>query len=264
VTTTRLRNLALPIGLAVLAAVLVGVYVISYRNSVNHGAGMTNVLVASRDIPAGTNGAAVAAGGYLGTESVPRRAVVPGSIVSAAPLTSLVAGTTIYKGEQVTLRQFVPIAQSGDFAQFSGRERLVVVPGDPNQLLAGTVSAGDRVDVVANVRYHIGGFARSTARVVLENLLVLKAPAAPTAASGLGGSGSVGSSATLVMTDRQSQTMLWALENSQWFLTLRPTTDPRSSKATMETLHSFLAEGLSPNQADKLIQGGFPETPDGA
>ena len=55
-TKPRIRSLALPLGLAVLAAVLIGVYVVSYRHSVTHSAGMVKVLVASRDIPAGTAG----------------------------------------------------------------------------------------------------------------------------------------------------------------------------------------------------------------
>ena len=54
-----------------LAAVLVGIYIVSYRNNVNEGAGLVKVLVASRDIPAGTAGSSVACGGYLKTESVP-------------------------------------------------------------------------------------------------------------------------------------------------------------------------------------------------
>ena len=51
-TNLRLRNLMLPVALAVLAAVLVGFYVISYRDSVKEGAGLVKVMVASRDIPA--------------------------------------------------------------------------------------------------------------------------------------------------------------------------------------------------------------------
>jgi pilus assembly protein CpaB len=261
VTKSRLRNLALPIGLAVLAAVLVGIYVISYRNSVNHGASLEKVLVAARDIPAGTAGSSVASGGYLKAQTVPQRAVVPGAVVSGAPLTNLVVSGTIYKGEQVTLRQFKPIAQGGIFASFSGKERVVVVPGDPNQLLAGTVSDGDRVDVVANAKYSIGGLNRATTRVILRNLLVLKAP-------GGSNSGSVGgaqtTTATLVMTDKQSQTMLWALKNATWYLTLRPTASPRNSKTSLETLYSFLSRGLPANKDTKiLIAGGFPESADG-
>ena len=144
------------VALAVLAAVLIGAYIVSYRNSVTEGAGLVKVMVAARDIPTGTTGATVASGGYLKSRSVPRRAVVPGSVVSGAPLTSLVATDPIHKGEQITLRQFGPMTQAGVFAKFSGRERAVALLGEPTQLLAGTaVSDGDRVDVVADVQ-HVG------------------------------------------------------------------------------------------------------------
>ena len=171
-TKPRIRNVLVPAALAVLAAVLVGVYIASYRNNVNEGAGLVNVLVASRDIPAGTAGSSVASGGYLKTESVPKRTLVDGSVASAVPLTSKVTADPIYKGEQITLRQFKPLAQAGIFAKFSGRQRAIAVLGTPSQMLAGTLKDGDRVDVIATVRYHTGP-ARATTRVVLKNLLVL-------------------------------------------------------------------------------------------
>ena len=258
-TKSRLRNLALPVGLATLAAILIGIYVISYRNSVTHGAGLVKVLVAARDIPAGTDGTSIAAGGYLKTQTVPRRAIVPGSVTSAGALTSLVAGSEIYKGQQITLRQFAPISQGGIFAKFSGNQRVVIVPGDSNQLLAGTVSEGDHVDVVATAKYHVGDFARATSRVVLRNLLVLKAPDGSKTAS-VGGTPT--ESITLVMTDRQSQTMSWALKQSSWFLALRPTNRPSNSSGSVETLFSFLGRGLSPSAAPRQIAGNFPESID--
>jgi Flp pilus assembly protein CpaB len=257
VTKSRLRNLALPLGLAALAAILVGLYITSYRNSVTHGAGLVKVLVAARDIPAGTDGSTVAGGGYLKSQTVPRRAVVPGSVATAAPLTSLVTGGAIYKGEQITLRQFKPIAQGGIFAKFSGTERVVVVPGEPRQVLSDTVSAGDHVDVVANVKYTVGGLDRATTRVVLRNLLVLKSPDA----------GSVGTadsaSITLAMTDKQSQTMLWAMKNGSWFLALRPTSRPLNSRPSVDTLYSVLSRGLPVASAQKQIAGMFPESVNG-
>jgi Flp pilus assembly protein CpaB len=254
VTKTRLRNLMLPVALAALAVVLIGIYIVSYRNSVTNGAGLVKVVVAARDIPAGTKGSAVASGGYLKTQTVPRRAVVPGSVVSGAPLTSLVSTNPIYKGEQITLRQFGPIAQAGVFAKFSGKQRAVALAGEPTQLLAGTLSDGDHVDVVATVDYSSRGVARSTSRVVLRNLLVLEAAGQVDVSSG------EKTSATLVMNDRQTQTLAWATENSTWFLTLRPTARPRNSKATLETLKTFLGRGLPPSEAARKIAGNFPES----
>jgi Flp pilus assembly protein CpaB len=260
-TKSRIRSLALPLGLAALAAVLVGVYITNFRHSVTHGAALVKVLVASRDIPAGTEGSSVAGGGYLKAQTVPRRAVVPGSITSGAPLTSLVAAGPIYKGEQISLRQFKPLAQGGIFAKFSGNLRAVNVPGEPRQLLAGTVSDGDRVDVVANAKYSIGSIKRSTSKVVLRNLLVLKAPDAPSSSDTE--SSAPTSTATLAMTDKESQTMLWAMSNASWFLVLRPTANPRNSRSTIDTLHSILSNGLPAASARKQIAGTFPESVDG-
>lgn len=253
-TKSKLRNFALPVALAGLAAILIGIYIVSYRNSVTHGAGLVKVLVAARDIPAGTDGSAIAGGGYLKSQTVPRRAVVPGSVTSAAPLTSFVAKGEILQGQQISLRQFAPAAQGGIFASFSGDQRIVVVPGDPNQMLAGTVSDGDRIDVVATAKYHFNDVARAMTRVVLRNLLVLKAPDAPKAAT-------VGAApittATLVMTDSQAQTMGWALKNSSWFFVLRPTKQPRNHTAIGETLLTFLSRGLPPSTAERQIGGSF-------
>jgi Flp pilus assembly protein CpaB len=255
VTKTRLRNLMLPVALAVLAVVLIGIYMVSYRNSVTNGAELVKVLVAARDIPAGTKGTAVASGGYLKTQTVPRRAVVSGSIVSGAPLTSLVSTDPIYKGEQITLRQFGPIAQAGVFAKFSGKQRAVALLGEPTQLLSGTLSDGDRVDVVATAKYTSSGLQRATSRVALRNLLVLEAPDGKTDVSS-----SEKTSATLVMNDRQTQTMAWAMKNTTWFLTLRPTARPRNSKASLETLKTFLGRGLPPSEAARKIAGTFPQS----
>jgi Flp pilus assembly protein CpaB len=256
VTKSRLRSLALPLGLAALAAILVGIYVTSFRNSVTHGAGLVKVLVASRDIPAGTNGSSVASGGYVKTQTVPRRALVPGWVATAAPLTSLVASNQIYQGEQITLRQFKPAAQGGIFAKFSGNERALTVPGEPRQVLAGTVAAGDHVDVVVNVTYHTGSLARATSRVAIRNVLVLKAPEVDPSKIGTPD----GASITVAMTDTESQTMLWALKNGTWFLALRPTAHPRNSRPSIDTMYSILARGLPASSAQKQIAGMYPES----
>ena len=255
-TKSKLRSLALPLGLAALAAILVGIYVTSFRNSVTHGADLVKVFVAARDIPAGTNGSSVASGGYVKSQTVPRRALVPGWVATAAPLTSLVASDQIYKGEQITLRQFKPAAQGGIFAKFSGNERVLTVPGEPRQVLAGTVSAGDHVDVVANVTYHTGGLARAATKVAIRNALVLKAPDLDPSKIGV----AEGSSITLAMTDKESQTMLWALRNGTWFLALRPTAHPRNSPPSIDTLYSILARGLPKSSAQKQIAGMYPES----
>jgi Flp pilus assembly protein CpaB len=191
---------------------------------------------------------------------VPRRAVVPGAITGSAALTSLVAAAPIYKGEQITLRQFGPVSQGGVFAKFSGVGRIVAVPGDQNQLLAGTMSEGDRVDVVATAKYHFGQLSRSTTRVVLRNLLVVKAPNAPSGQPVASGTPSL--TAQLVMTDKQAQIMGWVMKNATWFLALRPTKQPRDGAVRLETLQSVLGQGLPKDSIAAQIAGAYPESVD--
>jgi Flp pilus assembly protein CpaB len=258
VTKSRLRNLALPLGLAALAAILIGIYVVSYRNSVTHGAGLVKVIVATRDIPAGTDGSTIAGGGYLKSQTIPRRAVVPGSVTSGALLTSKVTADKIYEGQQISLRQFVPVAQGGIFAKFSGRQRLVLVPGDPYQMLAGTLADGDHVDVVVTAKYKLGQIARATTRVALRNLPVVEAPDAAPKGSSIGSAPTV--TAKLIMTDQQAQTMAWAMKQGTWLFVLRPTNKPANSRPSIETLFSILGRSLP--SAQQQIAGNFPESVD--
>jgi hypothetical protein len=60
------------------------------------------------------------------------------------------------------------------------------------------------------------------------------------------------------MTDRQAQTMAWAMKQGTWFFMLRPTNKPLNSSPTVETLFSILGRGLP--AAPKQIAGNFPES----
>ena len=82
--------------------------------------------------------------------SVTRTAIVPGAISNGSELTNLVATQTTFAGEQVSARRFAPQSAGGVRASITGPQRAVQVPGDGNQLLAGTLKAGDHVDVVAS------------------------------------------------------------------------------------------------------------------
>jgi len=242
----RLRNTLVAAGLALVGVVLVLLYVTGYRKHVQSGTDLTQVFVAARDIPEGTTGSALAGGGYLERESVLRRNVVAGAISSPDKIASLAVGGTIVSGEQVTVRQFRPVAQQGVLASISGNQRAMTVPGDADQLLSGIVKDGDHVDVVVDVGYGIkaagGGLSRSVARIVLRNLLVLRAP-------------TDGSSITFALTDTQAQKLLFVMKNSQWWLVLRPVARPADSPESIETIQSMLADGLGPKALDQLTDG---------
>jgi Flp pilus assembly protein CpaB len=239
--TYRVKNIGIAVALAVIAGLLTIFYVANYKRHVQHGESKVSVLVAARDIPAGTTGAEVVGQHYLSTESVPRRTVVPGAVSNSDQLNNLVVTQQVFKGEQVTTRSFGTATELGIRAQLRGNERGVQFGGDANQLLAGTLKQGDYVDIVGSWKSPHG----SVARVILRNLLVLQAPTPPAKGANLGSSTNDGFSVQLRMTDWQSQKMKWINEygdGSKWHLELRPPANSANSANTFETAGTMLGD----------------------
>jgi Flp pilus assembly protein CpaB len=241
--TYRIRNILIAVGLALIAMMLTLFYVTNYKRSVQHGASSVQVYVAAHDIPAGTSGADLVKRNDLRPESVQRRDVVPGAISSADQIGSLVLSTPMYAGEQVTLRRFSDAAAEGIRSQLKGTMRAVEVSGDPQQLLAGTLQTGDRVDLVANLKDDSGSSTTSAAtRIVLRDLTVLTSPSDSTL-SKVSPSQGGGSSVILAVSDTQVQRLFYVLKNADWTLELRPVVNATDSKERVETLDSVLREG---------------------
>jgi Flp pilus assembly protein CpaB len=242
--TYRVRNIVVAVVLAALAGTMTLVYVVNYKRHVQHGENKVNVLVAARDIPAGTTGSEVVEQHLLKTETVPRRTLVPGWVGNADQLHNQVATQQIYEGEQVTVRRFAPPREQGVRSMLRGTERGIQIAGDPNQVLAGTLKDGDYVDVVAS--WKLGQVPVS--RVILRNLLVLKAPEDPTTTAKLGPSQD--SSVQLRVTDTQSTKLKWIAENGEsqdgtrfWHLELRPPAKSTDSPNTFEDPVHMLSDG---------------------
>jgi Flp pilus assembly protein CpaB len=265
--TYRTRNIALALGLAAVAAFLTLFYVTNYKKSVRHQQADVPVLVAKGDIPAGMLGSEVVGKHLLSQEQVPRTDVVQGAISDPNQIANLVATQPVYTGEQVTARRFGPEAASGVRATLKGTLRAVQVAGDQNQVLAGTLKAGDRVDLVASLKYKVsdvqsggaGGQSdvdRVASRVVLRDLRVLRVSGGPGAAGKL--TSSPGNSQFWVMlavTDSQSQKLFFVVKHGDWALELRPVLHADDSPSSVETIESVLGDGLGLRQFIQLSGG---------
>jgi len=242
--TYRIRNIAVAIGLALVAMLIVLLYVKNVRRSAQTDVANVQVYVAAKDLSAGTSGTQIVKGHDLKLQSVQKRDVVPGAISSPAQVDSLMLAAPLYQGEQVTLRRFTSAAAEGIRAQLTGTMRAVQVPGDANQLLAGTLEAGDRVDLVGNI--HVTGTTGSQSdatKIVLRNLRVLST-STPSATSKVAPSSSTNSdSVTLAVTDMQVQRLFFVLKNADWTLELRPVLNPADSKGNTATSDTILKGG---------------------
>lgn len=239
--TYRVRNIAIAVGLALVAMLLTLLYVTNYRKSVQHSAGTVQVYAAAQDIPAGTSGADIVKQHELHQISVPRSDVVSGAISSPQQIGNLVLTSAVYDGEQVTLRRFANQSEQGVRSQLHGAMRAIQVAGDANQVLAGTLQAGDHVDLVASVHYPDPSSSATESRVVLHNLLVLVPPTSATPSSKLSSSSGSTSSVMLQISESQVHTLFYVITNDAWSLDLRPVADATDSTAGNQNADSILA-----------------------
>ena len=238
--TYRIRNLVVAIGLALVAMLVTLLYVTNYKRSVQHSNANVQVYVAAHDSQAGAAGSDLVKQHDLKVETVQRRDVVPGAISTPDQIDNLVLAAPLFAGEQVTLRRFTDVAAQGIRAQLKGTMRAVQVSGDPNQLLSGTLHAGDHVDLVANLRLASDSAVNAT-RIVLRDLTVLTGPEDSTVAKvSTGGSTSI----IVAVTDTQVQRLFFVLKNADWTLELRPVVDASDSRERIETLDSILKGGV--------------------
>jgi Flp pilus assembly protein CpaB len=238
----RVKNIGIAVTLAALAAILTSVYVVNYKRHVQNGEGKVTVLVAARDIPAGTSGAEVIDQHMLKKQTVPRKAIVAGAISSPDQLSQYVATQDVFQGEQVTTRRFAPPKEQGVRAQIHGTQRAYEVSGDPHELLSGTLKPGDYVDVVG-VWNDPDKDTHHVSRVIVRNVLVLQAPEASAASSAVTAGPQDTVSAQLRLTDAQSLKMQWIQEVGKFHFLLRAPNGSLDSANTYEDSHIMLFDG---------------------
>jgi len=257
----RLRNVLIAVALAGFAGMLTLFYVSSYKANVQESEKSVDVLVAQKDIPPGTPGDEALKDKLVVVRQVEKNAVVPGSFTEPAQIEDLLTTDRVYAGEQITATRFRPEAQRGPRAELKGTMRAVQVPGDVNQLLAGTLAQGDRVDVVADIDYKVlaGGrdAERTATRVILRDILVLKVPSGDAVSSLTDGSQDE-TSVQLALTDTQAQKLYYALHNDEegFWLVLRPPVRSADSPESVEVVETILGDGLRPRQFLQLAGRG--------
>ena len=124
--TYRLRNIAIAIALAALAAMLTSFYVSQYKKDLKQGQEPTAVWVATEDIVEGTTGAEVV--DMLERREIAKEHVVPGAIVNPTDVADQVVTEKIYAGEQVTQLRFRSPTEQGVRATLTGNLRAIQVP----------------------------------------------------------------------------------------------------------------------------------------
>jgi Flp pilus assembly protein CpaB len=214
--SNRRTSTLIAIGAALLAGILLFIFVQQYRKSVNGSATVTPVFVASGFIPRGTSATVIASGQLLERASVKSNQVKVGAISDPSVLHGEVAASDIFPGEQITAADFTS-ANVTIASDLTGSGRAVAVPVDSAHGLIGYVHAGDHVDVLAS---YSGGNAgtRGSVTTLAQNVLVLSAPA--TNGGGIGSTNNT--NVVLRVSDKVALALTYAADNGKVWITLRP------------------------------------------
>jgi Flp pilus assembly protein CpaB len=248
--TYRVKNITIAVALALVAALLTSFYVTNYQRNVRQEETNVPIWVAKSDIPAGTSGADIERKGMLEKSEIVRRSVVPGAISNPDQVAELVTSQPIFAGEQVSTRRFSTPSQRGIKAQLTGVQRAIAIPGDQHQLLAGTLRAGDKVDLVATFSVPEGG-QQTVSRIVLRDIEILRAPTSAGGSEKITSTRDGGFAAMLRVTDAQVQKLAWVFASAKhWHLELRPGVEAADSPENVESWYSVLREGVRQKQLD--------------
>ena len=235
----RIRNIVIAAALAAAAVLLTVVYVSSARKHDATQKQSVTVYKVDGNYGIGTPGSKVA--GHLTAMTVTKAQMAPHTVTNPDEIRNLYLAEPVYSGEQLSLLRFAPANQQGIRSRLSGTERAIQVPGDANQVLAGTLVPGDRVDVVANVKNPNNQYdVRSM--VALRNLVVLQTM------DGKGGAKITRPTdqdyaVILKVTDEQAQRLFYVEKNGDWSLQLDPVKHPKSSSPSSATYAAVVNGG---------------------
>jgi pilus assembly protein CpaB len=228
------RNIIIAGGLALVAVVAVLLYTSSVRDKAREDQHRVLVLVASKDIVAGTTGQQVIDQHLLVPTAVVQTDEIPGALTSLTGLGNLIVSQTIFHGQQVPSSVFQEPLTTGTSLQIRATERAMSIPVDPDTGLVGTLKDGDHVDVLIAVAAANGGPAFT--RPLLRNVVVLTAPTA------------ADTHALIKVSDVDATKILYAQEYEKIWLVERPKVQAQDSPTALETASTILFDGLTPAQ----------------
>jgi Flp pilus assembly protein CpaB len=235
------RNIVIAGGLAAVAIIAVLLYTSNVRDKARQDTARVQVLVAAKDIPAGTTGKQVIDQHLLVPKAIVQSDQVPGALTTTAGLDNLVVSQTIYNAQQVPSAVFESPLTTGTTLQIRATERAISIPVGTDSGLIGTLHDGDHVDILLAYKGDNGG--PSFTRPMLRNVLVLTAP------SDKASEGHV----LLKLSDTDATKLLYATQFQSIWLVARPKTQAQDSAAALETSSTVLFDGLTPAQITKAV-----------
>ena len=226
--TTRRGSLLVGAAAAVLAGLILFVYLHSYRNSLNSTAAPASVLVAKNLIQKGTPGDIIGTSDQFQVASVPKGQLQVGALSDPAALSGRVAVTDIYPGQQLTETSFAYAAPGTLQTKITGTDRAIALSIDAEHGMIGQISAGDHVDIFMGFALQGAGGTQPVIKLLMADVLVLRAP--------LAGNGVV----TLRAPMREAAQLAYAADNGHMWFVARPASGAKVQLPGLVTAQTLL------------------------
>ena len=225
VSSSRGGAIAVGIIVAVIAAILLIVYITRYKSSVDSSAAAVPVLVAKNLIPKGTPGSVVATKQLYQNTSVPEDKVQSGAISDPNALNGRTAIADVYPGSQLTLNNFTAEASTALNAQLAGRERAITITIDPVKGSLANVASGDKVDIYTQLERE----GRTVIQLFRAGVTVLSAP------------GASGGNVVLKVGAKDASNVLYAANQTTLYFVVRPASGAAPTPGSLADLSTVIA-----------------------
>jgi pilus assembly protein CpaB len=213
---------------AVLAGIILLVYLHSYRNSLNSGTAPATVLVAKNLIQKGTPGNIIGSSDQFQVASVPKGQLQVGALTDPAALAGRVAVADIFPGQQLTANYFTYAPPGTLQTKIAGSDRAINISTDAQHGMLGQIGTGDHVDIFIGINLKTIGGTQPVIKLLMADVLVLRAP--------VGASGQL----TLRAPLRQAAELAYAADNGKLWFVLRPASGAKTLNPGLINAQSLL------------------------
>jgi Flp pilus assembly protein CpaB len=236
-TSTRRGAILLGIVAALIAAILLGVYITHYRSSVKASTAVPpSVLVAKSLIPRGTTGTAIGTRLLYRLTTVTTDQLKPGALSDPGLLNSKIASTDIFPGQQLTAGDFTDSgtagaggASSGTAISLTGSQRAVTITIDALNGSIAILQAGDHVDIYQQITSPKG----TIVKLFRPDVTILRSPDQTAGASGP-------STVVLQVPTRDVADVLFASRHTELWFVPRPSVKPAPTVSETASTSSML------------------------
>jgi Flp pilus assembly protein CpaB len=238
-TNTRGGAVVLCVAAAVIAGILLLVYLNSYRDSVNSDNDTSPVLVAKALIPRGTAGSEIGTKQLYQGAEFKKKDLKTGALADPAYLVGRVAVTDILPGEQLTAASFSAETTNAINTKITGKQRAISVSVDNVHGSLAELKPGDHVDIYVGLGGR-GQNGQALVKLFRANVLVMAVPGKANPANLSGSTDPGGNLILRVNNQKDAAAFAYAADNSQLWFVLRPFSGAKPTTPATATVDTLL------------------------